>query len=40
MKTLLSLDINWRACIPTIEVDGKQVARDGAHPYFPFNIPY
>lgn len=40
MQTLLGLEMNWRACLPTIEVDGKQVPRDAGHPHYPFNIPY
>ncbi|XP_003386238.2 PREDICTED: alcohol dehydrogenase [NADP(+)]-like [Amphimedon queenslandica] len=40
MQTLLGLETNWRACLPTIEVDGKQVPRDAGHPHYPFNIPY
>lgn len=32
-----ALNRNWRGCIPMIVVDGKEIARDRTHPYFPFN---
>lgn len=40
MKVIESFNRPWRACIPMIEVDGKKVPRDAAHPHFPFNVPY
>ena len=40
MQTILGLEINWRACLPMIEVDGKLTPRDAGHPHYPFNIPY
>lgn len=40
MQTILGLEINWRACLPMIEVDGKPTPRDAGHPHYPFNIPY
>ncbi|KAL9951966.1 hypothetical protein ACROYT_G044728 [Oculina patagonica] len=40
MKVIESFNRPWRACIPMAEVDGKKVPRDGAHPHFPFHIPF
>eukprot|EP00045_Choanoeca_perplexa_P005739 m.48121 g.48121 ORF g.48121 m.48121 type:complete len:334 (-) comp13269_c0_seq1:86-1087(-) len=40
MATVASFERGWRACIPTKEVDGKVVPRDGAHKYFPFHEEY
>eukprot|EP00730_Choanoeca_flexa_P017297 TRINITY_DN8314_c0_g1_i1.p1 TRINITY_DN8314_c0_g1~~TRINITY_DN8314_c0_g1_i1.p1 ORF type:complete len:393 (+),score=132.35 TRINITY_DN8314_c0_g1_i1:58-1179(+) len=40
MKTVASFERGWRACIPTKEVDGKTVPRDGHHKYFPFHEEY
>jgi len=40
MQTLMALNINFRGCVPLVEVDGKKVARDRGHPEFPFNIPF
>lgn len=40
MEVIESFNRPWRACIPMIEVDGKKVPRDAAHPHFPFNEPY
>eukprot|EP01147_Barroeca_monosierra_P004274 gene4274-6593_t len=32
-----SFDRGWRACLPTVEIDGKIVPRDGHHPQYPFH---
>jgi len=37
MDTIQSLNQNWRACVPCIEVNGKKVPRDLHHPDFPFH---
>ena len=39
MQALDALNRKWRACLPTVVVDGKEVPRDLKHPYYPF-IPY
>ena len=39
MQTLEGLNRNWRACLPTVVVDGKEVPRDRDHPLYPF-VPY
>eukprot|EP00056_Hartaetosiga_gracilis_P001399 m.44727 g.44727 ORF g.44727 m.44727 type:complete len:327 (-) comp10622_c0_seq1:1175-2155(-) len=36
MKVVGNFNRNWRACNPTIEVDGKTVLRDAHHPEYPF----
>eukprot|EP00301_Raphidiophrys_heterophryoidea_P000586 c10296_g1_i2.p1 GENE.c10296_g1_i2~~c10296_g1_i2.p1 ORF type:complete len:291 (+),score=62.84 c10296_g1_i2:27-899(+) len=36
MGELVGLDTNTRTCVPTIEVNGQRIARDEAHPDFPF----
>eukprot|EP00055_Hartaetosiga_balthica_P004395 m.11405 g.11405 ORF g.11405 m.11405 type:complete len:328 (-) comp3833_c0_seq1:107-1090(-) len=36
VKVIESFNRNWRACDPTIEVDGKTVLRDAHHPEYPF----
>jgi len=40
MKVIESFHIPYRVCVPMIEVEGKKVPRDAAHPHYPFNIPY
>ncbi|KAM8930938.1 aldo-keto reductase family 1 member A1 [Pelodytes ibericus] len=40
MKGIGSLNKNWRYIIPLITVNGQSVARDAAHPLYPFNDPY
>ena len=40
MTVLRGLERNWRSCLPKIEVNGKLVPRDAAHPHYPFNIEY
>lgn len=40
MKAIESLNIPWRACLPTKEVDGKKVPRDAEHPFYPFHEPF
>ena len=39
MHTLDGLDRKWRACLPTVVVDGKEVPRDLKYPFYPF-VPY
>ncbi|XP_065069696.1 aldo-keto reductase family 1 member A1-A-like isoform X1 [Rhopilema esculentum] len=36
MEEIESYNVPWRACIPKVVVDGKEVARDRKHPHFPF----
>jgi len=40
MKLVDSFHRGWRACLPTIIVDGKSVIRDAHHFLFPFGIHY
>ena len=40
MAVLSSFERGWRACIPMINVNGKDEPRDQAHPYYPFNEPF
>lgn len=40
MKALFAININFRGCVPMIDINGEKVARDKNHPEFPFNIPY
>ncbi|KAI6646122.1 alcohol dehydrogenase [Oopsacas minuta] len=39
MQVLEGLNRKWRACLPTVVVDGKEVPRDREHPFYPF-VPY
>ena len=39
MAALDGLDRKWRACLPCVVVDGKDVPRDRNHPFYPF-VPY
>jgi len=37
MRSIGSLNRNWRACLPTIELsDGTTTSRDAKHPFWPF----
>ena len=36
MRTMESFNNGWRACLPTIVVNGKTIPRDGSHPFYPF----
>ncbi|CAD7941706.1 unnamed protein product [Amoebophrya sp. A120] len=36
MDTLKSIDCDWRGCVPSVQENGKMVARDAAHKDFPF----
>ncbi|XP_067893158.1 aldo-keto reductase family 1 member A1-B [Heterodontus francisci] len=40
MKTIGSLNRNWRYIVPKIVVDNKSVSRDALHPHYPFSDPY
>uniref|UniRef100_A0A7S3PJ30 NADP-dependent oxidoreductase domain-containing protein n=1 Tax=Aplanochytrium stocchinoi TaxID=215587 RepID=A0A7S3PJ30_9STRA len=40
MRFLGSFNRDWRACIPSIEVDGTMIPRDAEHIYFPFNAKF
>jgi alcohol dehydrogenase (NADP+) len=41
MAEIESFNRNWRACIPVIKnAEGKDIARDGGHPEFPFHEPF
>jgi len=40
MKVVESFHRNWRACLPKVTVDGKDVPRDESHPFYPFGLPY
>ncbi|XP_063283767.1 aldo-keto reductase family 1 member A1 isoform X1 [Pelobates fuscus] len=40
MKEIGGLNKGWRYIIPLITVNGKSVARDAGHPFYPFNDPY
>ncbi|KAM4642230.1 aldo-keto reductase family 1 member A1 [Discoglossus pictus] len=40
MKEIGALNKNWRYIIPLITIAGKSIARDAAHPHYPFNDPY
>ncbi|XP_025062397.1 alcohol dehydrogenase [NADP(+)] isoform X1 [Alligator sinensis] len=40
MRSISSLNKNWRYIVPMVTVDGKLVARDAGHPHYPFNDPY
>jgi len=40
METIAKLDRSWRACVPSVFVDGKAVWRDVAHPLFPYHIEF
>jgi diketogulonate reductase-like aldo/keto reductase len=40
MSIIMGLNINWRSCLPKIEVNGEMVPAGIDHPYYPFNIPY
>ena len=40
VKTLESFNNGFRACVPTVEEDGKIVPRDGKHPEYPFHIEF
>ena len=39
MQVLEGLNRNWRACLPTVVIDGKEVPRDRDHLFYPF-VPY
>lgn len=40
IEFLESFNRNWRACVPTKEVDGETVPRDGEHLYYPFHAEF
>ena len=40
MAALDSMDAGFRYCVPKVDIHGESVARDTAHPHYPFNIPY
>lgn len=40
MKDITALNKDWRYIVPMVEVDGKRIPRDAAHPHYPFTDPY